>query len=245
MTEQTRQKLAVISSKADRVWQWEYANFARTEGISAAFTIGRLPNGRVEYCGSVSAPSEEATTALANVVRFFAQPNEHVQFFTTDWVRPCGLPAAPGWVQDPGLSDGWKSRWSDLRGELHAFLETVPHMSVRIDEGPISYGMALEIFLYGLYVHSTKRPIIMRLRRNRMLYAMVERQFHLALEVILLGIHELGVVTAKELRGQVIQHEDALPLLSRIQTARPPVLVDCVQPNIFSVKHAYLRNRTT
>ncbi len=222
MQEETRFRLGRIQEMSGRAWRWSYAKgILNGQGVSARGTVQFGADGRAaSYEGECKAPTEEATTALADILRYFTQRNENIHLYTAEWLNPKGFPTNPTWYNDPDLSTNWKALYDFLRDDLHAVLGTVPMPTVAIGDQGMSFGMAYEVFLYGEISHSTKQGIVAELKRNAFIFAIAQRHFHFTLMHIMIALNLLGNATKRELNGEPIDEPARVPLRNYIRIAK-------------------------
>jgi hypothetical protein len=163
MREQTRKTLSLFTEKANLLSSFSFTESVEN-GIRLHVAGGSDKETSVEFYG----PDTEAVHAFLNTYRFFVQDSDGISFRALHRTV----------LDDPGLSDNWKSEFARVREELNEYLDE-PLSAIRIvfNGKQISSRREVhDVFIYGDISHLRykndvqKREIFERWRSQPSIY---------------------------------------------------------------------------
>jgi len=190
MKAESKEQLELFVQKADRVERSAYLKkVIEHEGTQIKFSWTKGVGGGFSH----NFPEEEAIDALMLTARMFVQNNDKVSFGSLSKL-----------IDDPGISDGWKARFTEVRQKLNAFLDG--NSILNIDGKTYSHREIFEVFLYGHLAHSNaeKAKLYAVWSGNPLAFPMIEAEFHWTVTELLRAVAYLAHFTRMELAGDEI-----------------------------------------
>lgn len=138
--------LELFNDKADQLLSSEF--FAQVRGGGAIVEFNRESGWEAIYVG----PDDQSTSALVLRLRLFIQDRDGISFR-----RLAGL------YSSLPVSAAVKQEFDTHRSRLNAFLDSESRLAIS-DDGPLTYGEILKIFVYGEYAHLDQQQTFAEIR---------------------------------------------------------------------------------
>lgn len=193
MRSETKQVLELFTEKADKLCS---LRFSKSMLKRKDDSIHILFDGNGANVVDIS-PDSESVDSFVLTFRFFIQNNESISLRSLE--KLCA---------DPGLSNHWKSEYTQIRGGINTYLDSPVRFNLANET--LSHKDVLYIFFYGELAHSNKekRHVIEDWKKDLTLFQLRRSDFLLTLTRVLRGIRQIAEVSAKEIRT----YEDNLSL---------------------------------